>query len=524
MRSNLTRHGSGPLVHILLPAFGLAAVLGLGHLAFAAAAHRDAAPAAAPAAAASTAAGSASQGEWSAIIHFDPAVVAIHASLLPDGKVLMWERYPSQPEPQWINTYIWDPAALPSGKLKTIKNSFANVFCSGHTFTSDGSLLVAGGHDRYDGFGTKTLLFFDYRTETWRRGPDMNRGRWYPTTAALANGEVLVISGESKGDVEAPSMNVLPQVWTGPGGFRDLTDAQKDLGYYPWMLLAPDGEAFWAGPQQQTGYLDTAGRGRWKDGPERRNDLLRGYGSAVMYEPGKVLVVGGGEVPPTATAMTIDLNATSPAWQATGAMKFARRQLNATLLPDGKVLVTGGTSSPGFNNGAAPVRAAEMWDPETGRWTELAAMSQEVKRLYHSTAVLLRDGRVLSAGGGLPAADDDGGRKYPNGQVYSPPYLFAGPRPTIAAVPKTLTYGASFTLKTPDAPRVHKVTLLRLGSVTHAFDQSQRFVRLSSTQATGGLTVTAPAGPKVVPPGPYLLFILDDKGVPSVAEIVELRG
>jgi len=484
----------------------------------AAAAHRAAAP---PPAAAN--AGSVTHGEWSPVIHFDPAVVAIHTHVLPDGKLLLWERHPNQPEPQWIDTYVWDPAGAPSGKLKTIKNEFANVFCAGHTYLPGGNLLVAGGHDRFDGRGTKTLLFFDYRTERWSRGPDMKEGRWYPTTTALADGDVLTISGEAGGDVEAPSWNVIPQVWTvQTAAWRYLTTAAARMGLYPWMLLAPNGKVFLAGPEARAAYLDTSGTGSWLPAPSRPDNLYRDYGSAVMYEPGKVLVVGGGD-PPTNTAMKIDLNANPPAWQSAGAMKYARRQLNATLLPDGKVLVTGGTSSRGFNNGAAAIRSTELWDPRTGQWSELAAMSQEVKRLYHSTAVLLPDGRVLAAGGGLPAAENDADRKYPNAQLFSPPYLFAGTRPTIASAPPALHYGAKFTVKTPNAASIRYVTLLRLGSVTHAFDQSQHFVRLEPTSRTAdGLEATAPAKGEIAPPGPYLLFILDGSDVPSVAKVVEL--
>jgi galactose oxidase len=495
-------------IRLLIASAGL--VLSLARVA------EPAPPAALPASAAS-----ASQGVWSPLINFAPAVVAIHTSVLPNGKLLLWERFPGQPEPQWSNTYVWDPAGTPLNKLKDIKNTFANVFCAGHNFLPDGRLLVAGGHDRFDGWGTKTLLFFDSRTEQWSRGPDMNKGRWYPTTTALANGDVLAISGEAQGDVEAPSFNDLPQVWNGTL-WRDLTDARRRQSLYPWMLLAPSGKVFWAGPEAATAFLDTSGKGTWSDGPARPGDLYRDYGSAVQYEPGKVLVVGGGD-PPTNTAMKIDLNADAPVWQTAGSMRYARRQLNATLLPDGKVLVTGGTSSPGFNNGAAPVRATEMWDPQTGQWSELAPFSQDVKRLYHSTAALLPDGRVLSAGGGLPAADNDNNRNYPNAQVFSPPYLFAGARPSIASLPPTLRYGARFIVKTPDAASIRQVTLLRLGSVTHAFDQSQRFVRLAPpAQVPGGLEVTAPARGEIAPPGPYLLFILNGAGVPSVAKVVEL--
>ncbi|HEV7504465.1 MAG TPA: galactose oxidase-like domain-containing protein [Thermoanaerobaculia bacterium] len=349
-------------------------------------------------------------------------------------------------------------------------------------------------------------------------------GRWYPTACTLENGEVLVVSGSGTlGDGSA--MNALPQVWKKGGGWRDLKDAKMIMGYYPWMLSAPDGKVFWAGPQRQTRYLETSGTGKWYDGPAS-SIWLRDYGSAVLYEPGKVLIVGGGD-PPTKTAETIDLNPThpptKPQWHETGKMAFARRQLNATVLPDGKVLVTGGTEASGFNNETGGVLATEVWDPATGQWTTLAAM--KVPRLYHSTALLLPDGTVLSAGGGM--AKDENERPYthyPNAQIYSPPYLFKGPRPVITSAPEILSYGASFGVKTPDAAKIQKVTLIRLGSVTHAFDQSQRFALLPFLATADGLTVNAPADSKVCPPGPYLLFLVDQAGVPSVGRIVSLPG
>ena len=217
---------------------------------------------------------------------------------------------------------------------------------------------------------------------------------------------------------------------------------------YPQMFLAPNGKVFNSGETTTTRYLDTAGTGAWtvvanRVGPNRD------YGSAVMYAPGKILVMGGGD-PPTNTAEVIDLTQSSPSWSAVGSMFFARRQLNATLLPDGTVLVTGGTSSPAFNNPAGAVHAAELWDPANPmQWTTLAS-SSGIPRVYHSSALLLPDARVLSMGGNDQTTSE----------IYSPPYLFKGTRPTITSAPTSVAYGQSFFVGTPDA--ISKVTMLRL--------------------------------------------------------------
>src|SRR6266513_3253535 len=230
-----------------------------------------------------------------------------------------------------------------------------------------------------------------------------------------------------------------------------------------------------------------------------------------MYDDGKVLVMGGVD-PPTSAAEVIDLNAATPAWRPVGSMAFARRHLNATLLPDGKVLVTGGTSGPGFNNDTTPVFAAEMWDPATESWTTMA--SAQAPRLYQSAALLLPDGRVLTTGG------DD----ITQVELYSPPYLFAGARPTISSAPAAVSLGQSFFVETPDAANIAKVRWIRLGSVTHAFNMNQRINSLSFSQAPGGLNVVSPSNPNLAPPGHYLLFILNANGVPSIAKIVQLGG
>jgi hypothetical protein len=235
-----------------------------------------------------------------------------------------------------------------------------------------------------------------------------------------------------------------------------------------------------------------------------------------MYEPGKILYVGGG--PPTNTAEIIDLNQPSPQWSFTGSMQFARRQMNATVLPTGQVLVTGGTSGGGFNNPVGAVHAAELWDPGTGAWTTMA--SNAVTRIYHSTTLLLPDGRVLHTGSG----DAGGVVDELSYEIYSPPYLFKGARPTISgSTPNQVGYGQSLFIATPDAAAITKVAFIRHGSVTHAFDAGTRFVPLSFSQVSGGVQVTLPAGGTIAPPGPYMLFLVNGSGVPSVSRTMLLR-
>jgi len=257
-----------------------------------------------------------------------------------------------------------------------------------------------------------------------------------------------------------------------------------------------------------------------------------------MYDVGKVLYTGGGTEQttrvPTAAAEIIDLTAANPAWRPTAAMHHPRRQHNATILPDGTVLVTGGTKggggkNPGFNDltKGEPVHVAELWDPATGQWTELTA--EEVDRCYHSTAILLPDATVLSAGGGeyrpdttdTPNPPQDSHR---DAQIYHPPYLFRGARPDLTSAPEEVTYGQSFTVGTPHPEEIGRVSWIRLSSVTHSFNMDQRISFLAFRIAGGGLTITAPEDADVCPPGHYMLFLLSKEKVPSIAKILRIAG
>jgi galactose oxidase len=455
--------------------------------------------------------GPATVGQFSSVMTWP--WMAVHGHMLPTGKVLYWPQFD-----QGDNPTLWNPStntntpATPAG---------ANIFCSGHALLSNGQLLVAGGHIS-NWVGLPNAYTYNPLNDTWTRLPNMNNGRWYPTNTTLPNGDMLVISGTI---TSVYNVNVQPQVWqSATGSWRNLTTAHLALPFYPFMFVAPNDKVFCAGPSQTTRYLDVSGTGTWSF-VVNSNYGIRNWGSAVMYDDGKVLIMGGSpcrfyandcNTYPTATAELIDLNNPTPTWEYTGSMVTGGRKLhNATLLPDGKVLVTGGSRGTEGPNTRPddPAYECEMWDPATGTWTTMASLTKI--RAYHSIAVLLPDGCVLTAGG------VSGGR---TAEIYSPPYLFHGSRPTITSAPTSVGYGQSFFVGTADAASISKVTLIALSSVTHGFNMAQRISRPLFSQATDGLNVTVPSNSNTTPPGYYMLFILNSNGVPSVANIVKISS
>ncbi len=434
-------------------------------------------------------------GQWAPLQQM--SFESVHSVLLPaTGKILFWPAFDLGNNP---NT--WDPA---TGNVMPLPPASYNIFCAGHSILPNGQVLITGG-DYTTGVGVPNVTIYDPVANTWIDQPDMNAGRWYPTNINLATGDVLV----TEGDINQTSSDTLPQVFQlATYTWRDLTTAQLLLPTYSTMFLTDAGLVFNAGPDQLTRFLNPTGTGAWTTGP---NSLFgfRDYGPAVMYDHGLVLKIGGSD-PPTATAEMIDINAPVPTWTYIQPMNYPRRQANATILPDGTVLVTGGSSGAGFDNSASPVLPAELWNPSTGAWTVLAALS--VYRGYHSTAVLLPDGRVYSGGGNAASSE-----------VFSPPYLFQGTRPTITSAPTTVTGGQTFFVGTPDAATITAVNWISPAATTHTFNQNQRFNRLSYTQTAGGLSVTPPSNANMAAPGYYMLFIINSSGIPSVGSFVNVN-
>jgi len=520
-------------------------------------------------------------------------LVAVHLSVLPDKRVLFWGRdFVTDASGNIVPTpngeakqvtgkseaYVWNPT---TGVLKRVANSTTNLFCSGHSFLPNGSLFVAGGHAHadYDAVGEKQTNIFNYRDDTWTNGPNMAQGRWYPYNVTLSTGAPLVMAGSywSNEPNTPPSaaVNLTPQIYTPapeapdeikPTLLKDLAPPpQNRLTVYPYLHLLSTGKVFQAQSgfffsqvEKQSRLLDPV-LNQWTE--IESTHLPHALGSSVFLGDDKVLLVGGfstGKVP-TNGAEVIDLNPITnpnPSWRELLPMKFARTYHTATVLPDGKVLVTGGVSCPGGNNiesydvggmtcSSGQVMSAEMFDPVSEQWTIMAA--QREIRAYHSVAALLPDGRVLVGGGGLPGAVGETGIygsliidqqiRQPNAmgfghknvEIYSPPYLFdangnPAVRPTITSSPPSVTYGETFFIGTTGTTAQTKVSLVRLPSVTHGFNQDQRQVFLDPpTVVGGGVYVTVPMSSSKLPPGYYMLFVLN-AGVPSMAEIIRVQN
>jgi hypothetical protein len=266
-------------------------------------------------------------------------------------------------------------------------------------------------------------------------------------------------------------------------------------------------------------------------------DLLapdfRNQSASVLLPPAqdqRVMVVGGGPVgkqdqtDATGAVSIADLTEVNPHYVAATPMGLPRLHLNAVLLPDRTVFVSGGS----LKQEDQPLARleGEIYDPATDAWTPTAAAS--VPRLYHSTAVLLPDARVVAAGGNpeggsqvawIPPDEEEEMRL----EVFSPPYLFRGPRPQISAAPDQAGYSQTITISTPQAPTIESVSLVRNGVTTHSFDSEQRLVDLPITgRAAEAIQVAVPASPNLAPPGWYMIFLVDTDGVPSVATWIQI--
>jgi plastocyanin len=461
-------------------------------------------------------------GSWEQLS--DLPIFVVHAALLRTGKVLLWSGTAEMSYP--LESRVWNPA---DGTMTTQLYG-EDLFCSGHAFLPDGRLCIAGGAP---GGTLRSTHIFDAATETWTKVSNMSQARWYPTVLTLPDGRILAASGTGANQVEIYDAGA--DAWTLVSG---ATRSFPEL--YPALHLLPSGQilysrAGWAvAAGVQTAYLTLTGAasGAWTDfGQQQFYERQEGtvviqIDTTVSPPATRIFAIGGG-VSGTATtrnpqtAEMIDVTYLGgAAWARVADLNFPRTNVNAVLLPDGRILVIGGQRNGKWNTNPGPVLETEIYDPVTNTWTIGAAMAHA--RQYHSIAVLLPDGRVMTAGGVDPspgAAQRD--QRYM--EIYSPPYLSMGARPTIAASPANAAYGASFAIGTPDAARIDSVALLRPGSTTHHTDAGARYVRiLIQGRTTAQLTVRAPADGNIAPPGFYLLFIVDSDGVPSEGHFIRI--
>lgn len=468
------------------------------------------------AAARATPRGAGAVGQWSAA--FDWPINAIHVVLTPDGKVMSYGSDPEGAQGAQLYYDVWNPATRAHSLLLHPLTS-TDIFCSAQVvLPTSGQVLLAGGDTRgINGrvnTGVNDVNLFDPVTLELRRSDFfMAYARWYGSLVPLADGRVLAIGGI---DADAGGSGI-PEIFTQGQSWRTLSGIPYwPADYlYPRGVLAPNGQVVVASFSELYA-IQTAGSGRGEQIgtlPSAINWLM----PWAMFDRGKILMVAG-----NGSAMVIDVNSSPPVVSAVPGPGPNRIWASTTVLPDGQVLITGGSAQQ--NEKVNEAYSADIWNPKTRQWT-VGATAQNF-RLYHSTALLLPDATVLSAGGGSP-----GPVVNLNAEIYSPPYLFAKdgssnrlPRPMINSAPANITLGSTFRISVGSTPSIRRVTLVRTGSVTHSTNFEQRFLELPFRKAGNGLDVTINEGPNTVPPGHYMLFAIDDAGVPSIAKIVRINS
>jgi galactose oxidase len=477
-------------------------------------------------------------GSWGAPIGFP--LVPVAAAMLPNGKILTWSSF--QPDSfsggtgQTV-TATYDPA---TGVVtqRTVTETGHDMFCPGLSALPDGRILVTGGND-----SAKTSIY-DPATDAWTTGPLMTTPRGYQGQATLADGEVFTIGGSWSGP--KGGLNGAPhkagEVWSPTIGWTALPgadaapmltadsdptgDYRKDN--HAWLFAWRSGKILQAGPSRAMNWYTVAGSGSVAPAGNRGDDADAMNGNAVMYDAGKILAIGGAPsyqgAAATANAHVLTISDSDQVSVRTvGSMNNARAFANSVVLPDGKVLVVGGQNfAQPFSDNTA-VLPAELWDPVTESFSTMA--TEAAPRVYHSVALLMPDGRVFSAGGGLcgPTCTTN----HFDGQIFTPPYLLTADgkpasRPAITSAPATASNGSQIAVQTDRA--VTAFSIVRMGTATHSVDTDQRRIALtpSGPSTDGSYSLTIPADRGVAVPGYWMLFALDADGVPSVAKVIRI--
>ena len=468
-------------------------------------------------------------GSWGNVI--DWPLVAVSMANLPDGRILTFSGSERRTWPTTEQTYsaIWDPQ---TGNFDEQLHIGHNMFCGATSMTDEGELFVNGG--RNSGNSPWTSIF-NYQSSSWKQIQNMpSGGRWYPTTLALGNGDILTAMGNSS--------NVRnPEVWNADNGWRILNGIDflsmrqnnNRLNIFPLLSQAPSGEIYHFWDTEENHLLSTEGNGSVQTANASTDHADHTGGVQVMYDIGKLLISGqndgspGGEAAAvTNNAFTIDLNESVPQIRESGLMTSARKFHQMIPLPTGEVLVVGGNTTGAKFVDSGSVLHAEIWNPQTRQFRRVASM--DIPRDYHSTALLMTDGRVITAGGGYHGGNANSSGTHQDAQIYSPPYLFTADgqlaaRPTLSVAEKTVTHHQQFQVNA--GGNISHFSLIKMSSTTHALNTDVRQFRPTFVANGGGrYTLTMHWNANVATPGYWMLFAVDKNNVPSIAEIIKVRN
>ncbi len=450
-------------------------------------------------------------GAWSAPIEMQ--YEGVHAAILPSGKMLY------VPDRDTVQTQIFDPLNPTNVIIRS--TGVDSMFCGAHAALADGTQLLMGGAQFEPGVNALNDAYaFNWQTEQYTQLPNMNRIRWYPSTIIHGDGTIWVYGGTSLGggankDNTIEFYDPDTNTWTMAGG-QNIPNQIYEA--YIRIHLMPDGKVFKSGAHQTASMYDPVAR-TWTTIDNTNRNSPRNDGISIRLHDGRIMIAGGVNIhveqPPTATAEIIDLTQPSPTWQNIASMNEARLEINGVLLPDGNVIVVGG------NQGqyGTVQKSPELYNPDTNTWTYMATHQNE--RGYHSTSVLLPDGRVISSGGTIAGDPVDPFAK--QFDIWSPYYLFKSPRPVINTLNTTANYGQQLTMTYSSANPVTNVVIRRPGSATHSFYYDQISVPVNLDSDNGSTaTFTVTSNSNIFPPGYYLVFLMNNDGVPSVAKWLQI--
>jgi hypothetical protein len=503
---------------------------------------------------------------------FEISHPAINAATLPTGEVLFWGlSFPNEPRNRG-NAALWDPSKgygsdafteVPPPRIDPDGpgpqgRDRAPLFCSGLSMLASGEVLATGGNlvwpdqysdDPYTAYaGLNRAFTFNPWTKRWTQQPQMNAGRWYPGQVELADGRTVVLGGytdQAPGGLFNRDLEVFTPAQQ-PGGVGSVTlepSARRRTALYPHLFTLPDSSVLLAGPGRSDYAVLQPDSFTWEEYPRLPDNRI---GGNAVLNPGpswgswQVTQIGGydpkltdaeGTHPATASTATFDALHpwASGGWTSGPSLNLPRSYQNTVLLPDRSMVTLGG----GTGNTVADQnyaidpngqqRQVELYDPATREWRLGPAGIED--RGYHSTALLLPNGKVWSAGDDKHPLEPGGGWALTDtAEIYSPPYLFKGPRPRIVSAPSKLRWGDVFAVQVGPRVPAKSAVLVAPGATTHGADSTQRLVKLTVKRTyEGGIELAAPPKAGVAPPGYYMLFVLN-QGVPSAASWVQLTA
>ena len=495
---------------------------------------------------------------------------AVNAATLPTGDVMFWgPAFPNEPASRG-NAALWNPskgygsdaftevpppAVDPDGPGPQGTDT-APIFCSGLSMLADGEVLVTGGRlvrpDQYvddpytTSAGLNRVFTFNPWTRTWTEQPQMNAGRWYPGQVELADGRTVILGGlsdQAPGGIYNRDLEVFTAAQQ-PGGVGSLTlepSGRRRTGLYPHLFTLPDSSVLLVGPGRSDSAVLQPGTFTWQEYPLAVKGRI---GGNAVLDPGspsgswQVTTIGGfdqtvtdaqGTHPALASTATLNAHPGEVGWKGGPPLNVPRSYQNTVLLPDLSMVAVGGGVGESVADGKYAIdpngrqRQVELYDPATRKWRLGPAQIED--RGYHSTAVLLPDGRVWSAGDEKHPLEPDGGWALTDtAEIYSPPYLYKGTRPRIVSAPKQVHWGSSFNVRSGPQVPADSAVLVAPGTTTHGDDSTQRVVPLAVQHTNANvMTLAAPPNSAVAPPGYYMLFVLH-QGVPSIASWVQLTA